>query len=295
MVNLNFLRAWHLPHWSRPYARLMRLDRPIGIWLLLIPCWWSVALASPRIPDLWFLFLFAVGAVVMRAAGCIINDLYDRKLDAMVARTRNRPLASGEVKIWQALLLLLVLLLIGLGVLLLFNRLTIAIGVLSLIPVGLYPVMKRITWWPQLFLGFTFNWGALMGWSAVTDGIGVAAVLLYIAGIFWTLGYDTIYAHQDKEDDLLAGIKSTALLFGDQSRLWVAGFYAASLVLFALTGWMEGLGDGFFALVIFAALFALVQLLAWRMDDASDSLRRFASNRDFGLILFAALVLGKFV
>jgi 4-hydroxybenzoate polyprenyltransferase len=243
----------------------MRLDKPIGTWLLLLPCWWGVALSSSLLPNLWLMFLFAVGAIVMRGAGCVINDIYDRKLDRLVERTRVRPLASGELALWRAVLFLGVLLAVGLGVLLLFNRATIIVGILSLLLVFTYPLMKRVTWWPQLFLGFTFNWGVLLGGCAVTGMIGLPVILAYIAGIFWTLGYDTIYAHQDKRDDADAGIKSTALLFGDESLRWVAFFYALALVFLALAGW----------------------------SDPENCLCRFKANRDFGLIVFAAIILGK--
>ncbi len=282
-----------VPAGLRPYARLMRLDRPIGTWLLVLPCWWSVALASPKFPDLWPMFLFALGSIVMRGAGCAVNDIYDRKLDAQVERTRLRPLASGAIKLWQAVVFVIILMLIGLGILACFNRTTMIIGVASLGLVFAYPLMKRITWWPQLFLGFTFNWGILMGWSAVTGVFGTITIPLYIAGVFWTLGYDTIYAHQDIRDDEEIGIKSTARLFGAQSKRWVALFYAVAVVLMALTGWMAGLGQGFYALLILAAGFAVVQILAWDMENPQDCLQRFWANRDFGLIIFVGLMLGK--
>ncbi len=204
-----------LPPALMPYAQLMRLDRPIGTWLLLIPCWWGVTLACPKIPNIWFMVLFALGAVVMRGAGCVVNDIYDRNLDKQVERTRTRPLASGEVQLWQALVFLVLLLVIGFGILLLFNHFTMGLGVSSLLLVFTYPAMKRISWWPQLFLGFTFNWGALMGWSAVTNNLSISVILLYIAGVFWTLGYDTIYAYQDRNDDERVGVKSTARFLGD--------------------------------------------------------------------------------
>jgi 4-hydroxybenzoate polyprenyltransferase len=287
-----WIDAW-LPRWARVYARLMRLDRPIGTWLLLLPCWWGLALAEPALPNPWYMFLFAVGAVVMRGAGCVINDIYDRHLDAEVERTRMRPLASGEIEVWQAGVFVGVLLLLGLGVLLLFNRFTQITAVMSLGLVFAYPAMKRITWWPQLFLGFTFNWGALLGWTAVRDGIGFPAMLLYAAGICWTLGYDTIYAHQDKRDDMLAGIKSTALLFGDHSRWWVTLFYAGTLLLLALCGWSAHLGVCFYLALGVAAVYAAVEIVRWRMDDPENCLERFRRNRNFGLIIFLGIVLGR--
>jgi 4-hydroxybenzoate polyprenyltransferase len=285
----------YLPPYARPYARLMRLDRSIGTWLLLLPCWWSVTLAGAGFPNLWFMFLFALGAVVMRGAGCVVNDIYDRKLDAQVERTSIRPLASGEIKLWQALIFLKILLLIGFGVLLLFNKVTIITGILSLLLIFTYPLMKRITWWPQLFLGFTFNWGALVGWTAVTGGLAPATILLYIAGIFWTLGYDTIYAHQDKQDDVLVGIKSTARLFGDNSRPWIAGFYTLAFFFLVLAGFAAGEGQGFYTVLAIAAGYMVFQLALWRMDDPENCLQRFRSNRDIGLIIWAALLIGKFI
>ena len=284
-----------LPPVLRPYARLMRLDRPIGTWLLLIPCWWSVALAAPKLPDLWYMLLFAIGAVVMRGAGCVVNDIYDRSLDQQVERTRMRPLASGEVQLWQAIVFLVLLLIIGLGVLLLFNRFAVGLGISSLLLVFIYPLMKRVTWWPQLFLGFTFNWGALMGWAAVTGGIGLPAMLLYLAGIFWTLGYDTIYAYQDRRDDEMIGIKSTARLFGDQPMPSVLLFYALAVLFLALTGWADHLGKSYYIVLACGAVFAGVQLAQWKFDNPDNCLARFRANRDFGLVILFGIILGKFI
>jgi 4-hydroxybenzoate polyprenyltransferase len=283
-----------LPAPFRPYARLMRLDKPIGTWLLLLPCWWSLALAAPKFPDLWLMFLFALGAIAMRGAGCIVNDITDRNLDKLVARTATRPLASGEVQLWQAIVFLIALLLIGLGILLCLNNFTVWLGASSLILVFLYPLMKRITWWPQLVLGFTFNWGALLGWSAVTGTIGLPTLPLYIAGIFWTLGYDTIYAHQDIKDDITVGIKSTARLFGEATLPWVGLFYAIAILFLMLTGVSAGLGKSYYIVLTGAALFAAFQLFIWRMNDPDNCLKRFRANRDFGLIILAAIIIGKF-
>ncbi len=286
----------YLPLSLRAYARLMRLDRPIGTWLLLIPCLWSVAMASPAgWLDFWPMLLFTLGAIVMRGAGCVVNDIYDRNLDAMVERTRTRPLASGEIKLWQAVLFLIVLLILGLGVLLQFNRFTVSIGLSSFLLVAIYPLMKRITWWPQLVLGITFNWGALMGWSAITGKLGISAMLIYGAGIFWTLGYDTIYAHQDKNDDIEIGIKSTALLLGERSRPWIALFYLCALILLALAGYINDLGQIYYYLLVAAALHAMWQLALWRMDNPENCLQRFCSNRDFGLIVLVAILVGKLI
>lgn len=276
-----------LPPFFASYAYLGRFDRPIGIWLLLLPGWWSIVLASGGAARMdgraWMIFaLFGVGAVVMRAAGCVVNDLWDRKLDAQVERTKQRPLASGAVSMRGALAFLFILLAIGLAILLQFNALTILLGLLSLPLIAAYPLMKRITWWPQLFLGFTFNFGALMGWGAVTGEIGLPAWFLYIGGIFWTLGYDTIYAHQDKEDDALAGIKSTARLFGTNSKKYVSAFFAVVCVLIFIVR------QSFF--LVPAALHLTWQLFAWKPDDAESSLCIFKSNRDFGFLVLAGLM-----
>lgn len=277
--------AWH------PYVALARLDRPIGTWLLLLPCWWALALGAngwegfARFKIWEFALLFAIGALVMRGAGCVINDLWDRDLDAAVERTRVRPLPAGEVTIRQAMMFLGALLGIGLLVLLQFNGLTILLGVLSLGLVVTYPLMKRVTWWPQAFLGLTFNWGALMGWSAMEAGLSLAPLILYAGGLFWTLAYDTIYAHQDKEDDALAGIKSTARLFGRFSKLWVGVFFFIALGLFMVAKvYVSGIGYG---LVLWAlpAAHAVWQLRRWHMDDAASSLAMFRANRDLGLLL----------
>ncbi len=279
--------------WARPYARLMRLDRPIGTWLLLLPCWWGVALAGGAIPAIWFFILFAIGAVVMRGAGCVINDIYDRSFDRQVERTRMRPLASNEIKLWQALVFLTVLLLLGLGVLVQFDRFTIWLGISSLLLVFTYPLAKRITWWPQLVLGLAFNWGALMGWSAMHGAVGWPSLWLYAAGIFWTLGYDTIYAHQDKRDDQLIGIKSLALKLGEKSKIWVAGFYGATLLCLLISGFVANSGLGFYIFLCGAMAHVIWQVSSWILDDPANCLRRFQSNRDFGLIVLAAIMIGK--
>jgi 4-hydroxybenzoate polyprenyltransferase len=282
-----------VPEALRPYARLARLDRPIGSWLLFLPCAWGVALASRGWPNPWFLFLFALGSIIMRGAGCVINDLYDRDLDARVERTRARPLASGAIKPERAIVFLVALLLIGFGILSLFNRLTMIFGVASLVLVFTYPYMKRITWWPQLFLGFTFNWGALLGWTAVENNIGLPAIALYSAGIFWTLGYDTIYAHQDSADDALIGIKSTARLFGAKSKLWVALFYALALLTLVLVGWIGYLDFPYYIGLAVTAAFAIKELFLWRIADPENCLQRFRRNRDFGLLILFSIMLGR--
>ena len=285
------------PRPAQPYLRLARLDRPIGTWLLLLPGWWALALAPPNRgwPDPWLFALFGIGAILMRGGGCVINDLFDRDFDARVARTADRPIASGAVSIPRALLFLAALFGVSGLILVQFNTFAIAVGVASLALVVPYPLMKRITWWPQAWLGLTFNWGALLGWAAVRGDIGAPALVLYAAGFFWTLGYDTIYAHQDKEDDALVGIKSTARLFGDRSRPWIGGFYAVCVVLLALAGWLAGLTWPFFGGLALAAAHLVWQTASADFDDPKNCLTRFKSNRDFGLIVLAAIVAGRVI
>ncbi|MGI9464083.1 MAG: 4-hydroxybenzoate octaprenyltransferase, partial [Aestuariivirgaceae bacterium] len=227
-VKLHWADHW-LPAAARPYARLCRLERPIGWWLLLLPCWWSIALAQINsgggMPDIKLLVLFLLGAVLMRGAGCTFNDIIDRDFDAQVARTRSRPIPSGQVSVNKARLFLIVQALIAFIILMQFNWFAVALGIASLITVVIYPFMKRFTYWPQFFLGLAFNWGALLGWAAVLGRLDPAALVLYAGGISWTLAYDTIYAHQDKEDDVLIGVKSTALKFGAATHKWLAGFF----------------------------------------------------------------------
>jgi 4-hydroxybenzoate polyprenyltransferase len=286
------------PAWARPYLRLARLDRPIGSWLLLLPCWWSAGLAADaaRVPvNVWHLVLFFIGAFAMRGAGCTWNDIVDRDLDARVERTRSRPIPSGQVSVPAAVAFLLLQALVGLAVLLQFNRFTIVVGLASLAVVAIYPFMKRITYWPQIVLGFAFSWGALMGWPAVFGQLDPPVYLLYAGAIAWVIGYDTIYAHQDRDDDALIGIKSTALLFGERTRPLLALFYAIAVVLLALAGWSVGAGT-----VFALGLLAFAAHLAWQVrrldiDDPELCLVVFKSNRDAGLILFAALVLDALV
>ncbi len=280
----------------RPYLRLARLDRPIGTWLLLFPCWWSLALAQPGWPDQHWLVLFglfAVGAVVMRGAGCAVNDILDRDLDAQVERTRMRPIPSGRVTARQAAVFVGALLLAGLAILLQLPPLAVGLGVASLVLVFTYPLMKRITWWPQAFLGLTFNWGALLGWAAVTDSLAMPAVWLYLAGIAWTLGYDTIYAHQDKEDDARIGVKSTALRLGRNSRPWIAGFYGVTVIGLGLAQAAAGLNPLFLVGLLAAAGQLAWQLRSWTPDDPGDCLLRFKSNRWFGWLVLAGIVAGN--
>ncbi|MCR6633202.1 MAG: 4-hydroxybenzoate octaprenyltransferase [Magnetospirillum sp.] len=288
----NWIDRW-APAASRPYLRLMRLDRPIGTWLLLFPCWWSAALAAPGWPDLGLFALFAVGSVVMRGAGCTINDIADHRFDAQVERTRGRPIPSGAVSLKRAWAFLAAQLLVGLAILLMLNPFAIWVGVASLLLVFPYPLMKRITYWPQAWLGLTFNWGALMGWAAVRGELAAAPLLLYAAGLLWTLGYDTIYAHQDKEDDILIGVKSTALRLAAATPRWVAGFYSGALLLIAAAGWAAGLSWVFYPLLALAGLQLYWQVAAGNIDDAADCLSKFKSNRFFGWMLLVAIVAGK--
>ncbi|MGJ4997979.1 4-hydroxybenzoate octaprenyltransferase [Bradyrhizobium sp. HKCCYLR20261] len=282
------------PLWSRPYLRLARFDRPIGSWLLLMPCWWSAALAAGMLGDLSMLpvwiALYFVGAFVMRGAGCTWNDITDRDLDAKVERTRSRPIPAGQVGVKQALAFLIAQALVGLLVLLQFNRFAIATGISSLLIVAVYPFMKRVTWWPQVVLGLAFSWGALMGFAVAFGRIDATALLLYAGSISWVIAYDTIYAHQDAEDDALIGVKSTARLFAERTHLALVIFYGLAVVL---------IGAAFVTAHVHVAawlgLAAFAAHLGWqirRLDTADPALclRIFKSNRDAGLLLFAGLL-----
>jgi 4-hydroxybenzoate polyprenyltransferase len=285
----------HAPPWSRPYLRLSRLDRPIGSWLLLMPCWWSAALAAGVIGDLsrlpLILALFFIGAFVMRGAGCTWNDITDRDLDALVERTRSRPIPAGQVSVPQAVAFLVVQALIGLAVLLQFNRFAVATGIASLVVVAVYPFMKRITWWPQIVLGVAFSWGALMGFAVMQERIDATALLLYAGSIAWVIGYDTIYAHQDAEDDALIGIKSTALLFGARTRPALMVFYGLAVVLIGAAFAVAGARlSAWIGLGAFAA-HLIWQIRRLQISDPALCLRIFKSNRDAGLLLFAGLLL----
>jgi 4-hydroxybenzoate polyprenyltransferase len=279
---------------SRPYLRLARADRPIGFWLLVIPCWWSAALAAVYghlpLPNFWHVALFAIGALAMRGAGCTWNDLVDRNLDGLVERTRSRPIPSGQVTPKAAVVFLVLQALVGLAVLLTFNRFAIGVGVASLALIAIYPFMKRITWWPQITLGLTFSWGALMGWAAAFGSLDMPALLLYAGSIMWVIGYDTIYAHQDREDDALIGVKSTARLFAERTKPMLAIFYAATVVLFAAAFATANAGViAYVGLALFAAHLSW-QIARLDINDPMNCLVVFKSNRDAGLILFAALM-----
>ncbi len=283
------------PEGLRPWLKLGRFDRPAGIWLLLLPGWQGIALAGAmrgRWPDPWLLVAFALGAALMRAAGCAYNDIVDRDIDAKVARTAGRPIASGRISVRQAWAFLAACSLAALVILLSLGLVAILLGVASLGLVAAYPFMKRITWWPQAWLGLTFNWGALLGYAAATAWLAWPAVLLYAAGVFWTLGYDTIYAVQDLEDDALAGVKSSARRLGRAAPAGVFVFYLISIGLVFAAGALARLGPLFALLASAYAVHLISQPLRLRVDDGRGALALFKSNRDAGLILFAALVAG---
>ena len=286
----------------QPYLRLMRLDRPIGTWLLYWPCVFGLvlgAVADSRPFGTWqdwgLVILLGIGAIVMRGAGCTYNDIVDRDYDAKVARTRGRPIPSGAVSVKQAWMFALALCLIGLAILLQLNRFAIVLGVGSLLLVGAYPFMKRITWWPQAWLGLTFNWGALLGFAAQTGGIDAADGLLYTGLFFWTLGYDTIYAHQDKDDDALIGVKSTARLLGARSRDWIMGFYALAFTLILASGFAEHEGWPFVLLMLLAGGHMLWQVHTLDIDDADRCLKLFRANRETGALIALALAAATWV
>jgi len=273
-----------------PYAQLMRLDKPIGTWVLAWPGFWSITLAAEagHLPDMKLLVLFGLGAVLLRGAGCTINDIWDRNLDKQVERTRSRPLASGALRVHHAIGLLGAQLLLGLGILLQLNDYSKVLGASSLLLVGTYPLMKRFTYWPQAYLGLTINWGALLGWAAVQGTCNWSVVLpLYAAGINWTLVYDTIYAHQDKRDDMVAGVKSTALLFGDRTKDWLSGFATASTLGFTMAGAAAGCAWPYYVGVGGAAAHMAWQIRAVNLDNGKDCMEKFVSNKWVGAMVFA--------
>ena len=281
----------------RPWLKLGRLDRPTGIWLLMLPGWQGIALAGAiksAWPDIRLLTLFLLGAVLMRAAGCAFNDIVDRHFDAKVARTALRPIPSGQISVRGAWVFLIVCSLASFAILLSLNRLCLILGAASLVLVAAYPFMKRITWWPQAWLGLTFNWGALLGFAAASDGRSLpwAAVGLYASGVFWTLGYDTIYAVQDLEDDALIGVKSSARALGSRAPRGVFVFYAICFALALSAGTNARLGPGFQALTAIYGVHLAVQAARLKIDDPARALRLFKSNALAGLILFGALVAG---
>lgn len=285
----------YLPATARPYARLARWDRPIGWWLLLLPCWWATALAAPQRPDPGLLALFWFGAVVMRGAGCTLNDIIDRDIDAAVERTRVRPIPSGQVTVFQALLFMVAQLALGAVVLFSLRPQVIGLGFAVLVLIATYPFMKRITFWPQLFLGLNFNWGALIGWVAVTGHLAFPAFCLYLAGVAWTLGYDTIYAHQDKDDDALIGVKSTARLFGAKSRDWILGFYTVAFALILGAGYADHAGWPFTIVMLGAGAHLLWQVQTLAVDDPDRCLKLFRSNRETGALIALAFLISSWI
>lgn len=292
-----------LPRGLWPYAQLARWDRPIGWWLLLWPCWWSAALAASAhaqpgepllsvLPSPWHLVLFLAGAIAMRGAGCTYNDLVDQGIDEQVERTRSRPLPAGQVSRRQAWTFLVLQALVGLAVLLQFNGFAILAGLASLVVVAVYPFAKRFTNWPQLFLGLAFSWGALMGWAVEFASLSPAPFLLYLGSILWVIGYDTIYAHQDKEDDAIVGVRSTALLFGENTKAWLAGLYGGTLVLFAVAYALAAVPAVAYAGLAAAAAHMARQIRILDIDDPDQCLRLFQSNTVVGWLIFLGLLAG---
>jgi 4-hydroxybenzoate polyprenyltransferase len=290
-----------VPPRIQPYLRLMRLDRPIGTWLLFWPCIFGLVLGATAgdrpfsgLHDWWLVGLFGIGSIVMRGAGCTYNDIVDRDIDAKVARTRTRPIPSGMVSVKETWLFLTAQCTIGLLILLQLNFYSVVLGAASLLLIALYPFMKRITWWPQAWLGLTFNWGALLGFAAQTGAIDLGDAMLYAGLFFWTLGYDTIYAHQDKDDDALIGVKSTARLLGARSANWILGFYAAAFTLILAAGFIEHAGWPFAFLMLAAGVHLLWQVRTLDIADSERCLKLFRANRDTGALIATALLISTF-
>ncbi len=282
-----------LPRFARPYAQLARFDRPIGWWLLFLPCLWSLSLAHIHHQETafpyFYAFLFFIGCVVMRGAGCTYNDIIDRNIDGKIERTRSRPIPSGRISSKKAALFMLFQCFVGLIVLLQFNMFSILLGVSSLAIVAVYPFMKRITYWPQIVLGFAFSWGALMGWSSLEGSLSLAPLFLYLGTVLWTIGYDTIYAHQDREDDALVGVKSTALLLGEKTGIWLIGFYSSATLLFVMALFSSGAGLPAYIGLALGGLHMFYQTLMLDIENGEQCLKLFRSNRGYGLIFFAGL------
>lgn len=292
-----------LPRGMWPYAQLARWDRPIGWWLLLWPCWWSTALAATAfarpgdallslLPSPVTLILFLIGAVAMRGAGCTYNDIVDERIDAEVERTRSRPLPSGQVTRRQAWIFLIAQALAGLAVLLQFNGFAIVLGLCSLAVVAVYPFMKRITNWPQLVLGLAFSWGALMGWAVEFGDLAGPAIMLYLGSILWVIGYDTIYAHQDKEDDAIVGVRSTARLFGESTKIWLTGLYGFALMFFAIAFAAAEAPMPALAGLVAAGAHMARQVYVLDIDNPAQCLRLFHSNKVVGWLIFLGLIAG---
>ena len=290
MINLTKL-FYNIRIKSKPFYELARYDKPIGFLLLMWPCLWSYAAASSFIDkplDLFYVILFIIGSIVMRGAGCTWNDYLDKHYDAKVERTKNRPLAANKISENKALIFLFIQLVIGFLILIQFNKLTILIGIFSIIPITIYPLMKRITWWPQLFLGITFNWGALLGWTAMTNNISIYSIVLYIGCVFWTIGYDTIYAHQDKIDDDFLGLKSSAIFLGENSKIAISIFYLVffisisflSLTLESINGWLN------YIILTLVGIHLARQIYLLDINDPSICHSIFKSNNSIGFIVF---------
>ena len=280
----------------KKYSQLLRLDQPVGFILLMLPCFWGLLAASSSYQHLWsniYLFIiFAIGSIVMRSAGCIINDFFDKDLDKHVSRTSQRPLASGAISSFEAFIIFSILNLIGLAILLSLNLLAIIIGLISFVLFIFYPLMKRITYWPQLFLGITFNVGCLIGYAVIQSQLNIQIMLLYLAGIFWTLGYDTIYAHQDRDDDLNIGIKSTAILFGNNTKKWITIFYSLMVLCLILFGLLHNQNIYYFILLIFVSAHLFYQIKRLNIYDKGECLRIFKSNQYLGMIVALTLLIG---
>jgi 4-hydroxybenzoate polyprenyltransferase len=286
-----------VPGWAVPYMRLARFDRLIGAWILVFPCWWSLVLASPGLIDgarlVELALAFAAGAVVMRGAGCVINDIIDRDVDARVARTAARPVASGAISVPRALIFLTLLLLTGLAIVSLFNLFTMALAISSLVLVVIYPFMKRVTYWPQAWLGLTMTFGALLGWAAVRGSLDWPAGLIYAGAFFWTLGYDTIYAYADRADDIKAGIKTLSLKLGDRPKPWFTLFYTVAAALFGAAGYTAHLGWLFWPILGVVYVHMLWQAWAVDLEDPDDCLAKFRAVRTFGWLLLLAILAGQ--
>jgi 4-hydroxybenzoate polyprenyltransferase len=293
-IDLTHWSLRYLPLWARPYGRLARWDRPIGIWLLMMPCWWSLALAHPAtwVALAGWMALFALGALAMRGAGCTWNDIVDRKIDAQVERTRYRPLPAGEVNLVEALVWMGLQLTVGAAVLFKLNQFAGGVALASLVLVGIYPAMKRFTYWPQFILGLAFNWGALVGYAEVTHRLSWSTVALYVGGVAWTMVYDTIYAMQDQRDDAIVGVRSTARRFADAPRRWLTLFAGLALAAWALAGFLADLNLAFYVGLGVVALHFLWQIAGLKPKNQADCLKRFKSNAPLGLMLTVAIIVG---
>ncbi len=296
-INRQHWTLRHLPAWARPYGRLARWDRPIGIWLLVLPCWWSTALAAaPDWPRLGgWMAIFFVGALAMRGAGCTWNDIVDRKIDAQVERTRSRPLPAGEVKLKNALIWTAIQLAVGALILFKLNKFAGGVALASLILVAIYPTMKRFTFWPQVVLGLAFNWGALVGYAAITEQLSWPTLLLYFGGVAWTLVYDTIYAMQDQRDDAIIGVRSTARRFADAPRRWLLLFALLAISLWGLSGLLAHLKPAYFAGLVLVAVHFSWQIASLKPTDQADCLTKFKANQYLGWLLLIAIAAGRAV